>query len=206
MTRMSVRPGALALFVSRTGGVLILIAACSPGVGLLSARQAGAQEGATPLEIITVEEMAEREREAQPVLVCKPRTLRVEVEEGRDAFLTLTIENAGGRKLNWSVFAKPDWVRLDAEKGELGYHEERALVVALKKAELRPGKAEGELVIVAADAKGSPAAVRLVVRVKPGEEPVTPEEPGIRRPALVRPDAVPAGQGSNARPPHKSRS
>ncbi len=167
--------------MSRSGGFALLLTAV-----FVAALPSAAQEGAAPREIITPEEMAELERDAQPVLECEPAELRAEVKRGRGAVLTLTIRNAGGRKLNWSVFSKPEWVRLDAEKGELGYHEERKLVVAVETAGLGPGTVTGELMIVAADAKGSPASVSVSVHVRRGEPP-PPERPRAEPVVPVRP-------------------
>ncbi len=138
--------------------LVLVVAAIAVG-----ASPASAQEGAAPREIVTPEEQAELDRvarlEAQPVLECEPGELRAEAERGEEALLTLTIRNAGGRKLEWSVFSKPAWVRVDAERGELGHGEDRKLLVAVDTTGLAPGTAKGRLVVVAADAKGSPATV-----------------------------------------------
>ena len=61
-------------------------------------------------EVLTPEEQAEREleakRQAPPVLVVGPAQLRMEISEDETQTVSLTVRNAGGGKLVWSVLER----------------------------------------------------------------------------------------------------
>lgn len=138
-------------------------------------------------EVLTPEEQAERElerkRQAQPVLECEPRSLRAEVKRGETSALRLTIRNAGGRTLRWSVKSAPGWVRMDVLSGEVGFGESRTVGLAVRSETLQPGTSRGEIVIEAPGATGSPATVRVSVKVLPREEE-SAREPSTRAPEV----------------------
>ena len=45
------------------------------------------------------------------------------MKRGETRGLRLSIENAGGRGLNWAVISAPKWASPDRRSGELGYQE-----------------------------------------------------------------------------------
>ena len=106
----------------------------------------------------TEEELA-RKREGGPELAVQPDSITVAAKSGEAAVLPLTVRNAGGGKLAWLVLSAPEWVSPGALSGELGPGEERKLLLTVKPPE---PATEGEIVIVAARAKGSPAKFRIL--------------------------------------------
>ena len=136
-------------------------------------------------EVLTPEEQAERElerkRQAEPVLECKPRSLRAEVKRGETTGLRLSVENAGGRTLNWAVISAPKWASPDRRSGELGYQEKLGVLVTLDPEGLPAGETSGVIVVEGRDrggkeVEGSPVAVRVVAEVEPDKESGTEEK------------------------------
>jgi hypothetical protein len=135
-----------------------------------AAASAGAREVLTPEEEAT--RSLEERREARPVLRCEPNEISAKLKRGNTALRRITVRNAGGKTLSWSVVSAPGWVRLERLSGELGFEEERALVVVVDAGGLGAGRHEGKIVISAPDAGGSPAEVGVACEVEPGPVPV----------------------------------
>ncbi len=160
----------------------------------LAALPCAAQEEFELPEFLTPEEQAEREleraRKAEPVLECEPPALRGESAPGQVVKLGLSVRNAGGRLLKWSVKLSPGWLDVQPRSGELGYREKSDVSVKAHTKALAPGAHEGRIVIEAADAKGSPATVAVTLTLK--------AEPVKDKPAAV-PDETPAKGRSEPR-------
>jgi len=125
-------------------------------------------------EVLSPEEEAElRARGASPVLKCSPLTLSANVEQGATATLGLTIRNAGGQVLRWSVSFVPTWAKAVPEGGELAHGEAAEVVVVVDGSTLSPGATRGDIVVNAPGAEGSPAKVALAVEVKPRGAPAS---------------------------------
>jgi len=140
---------------------------------------------ARALEILSDSEKAERERarklNAKPVLSCKPASLSTKAKRGDTAELLLTIRNAGGRTLRWSLGKLPRWLAADVTTGELKHAEEKRVVLHVRTRLVSGGGVESGITIVAPGADGSPFTVPIAVAV---EEP-PPPEPGPVRPKPV---------------------
>jgi hypothetical protein len=139
----------------------------------------------SPEEIATRE--LERRRNAPPVLACSPARLRASLTMGRSKTLRLTVRNAGGRTLEWSITQAPDWARPSERRGSLGFEERRTVEVTLDSSALDPGQARAEVVIDAAGAKGSPFTVPVAVSVtEPRAEEPTRDQRRDRTPSRRR--------------------
>lgn len=150
----------------------------APCLVLLAASVAPAREVLTPEE--QAERELERKRRAQPVLECGPGNLRAAVKRGETRGLRLSIENAGGRKLNWAVISAPKWASPDRRSGELGYQEKLGVLVTLDPERLPAGETSGVIVVEGRDrdgkeVKGSPAAAGRW-QSRSCELPITPVE------------------------------
>lgn len=156
---------------------------------LLTAMQARA------LEILSDSERAERERErklkAKPVLSCKPASLSTKAKRGDTAELSMTIRNAGGRTLRWSLGKLPRWLAADVTTGELKHGEEKRVVLHVRTRLVSGGGDESGITIVAPGADGSPLTVPIAVAV---------EEPPPPKPTPVRPKPVARGPERGRRP------
>lgn len=153
-------------------------------------------------------------RESGPVLAVEPAPLSAGMKPGEPLLLGLTVRNAGGETLAWHVLSAPEWARLDVLSGELGFGDEKKLVIVVEPGAIPEGGLEGQIVIVAPDAKGSPAKFRIragrqgaaeegageegaVVTIEPEvEAPVPPAE--IPEAAPVPPIARRGGLGVRA--------
>ncbi len=102
-------------------------------------------------EVLTPEEQAEREleqkRQAQPVLVCSPKSLSASVTRGDTQRLRLTIRNAGGRTLGWVATFWPNWARLTTDSGELGFQKEQVVYVTIDTTRLPTGRTRGQIIL-----------------------------------------------------------
>ena len=147
---------------------------------LLTALQARA------LEILSDSERAERERErkltAKPVLSCKPARLSAKAKRGDTVELSVTIKNAGGRTLRWSLGKLPRWLAADVTTGELKHAEEKRVVLHVRTRLVSGGGDESGITIVAPGAEGSPFTVPIAVAV---------EEPPPRKPVAREPEPEP---------------
>ena len=92
-------------------------------------------------------------------------SLRVSVKQGQTALAHLTIRNAGGRTLSWTVESAPGWLRLDRLSGELGFGGEQKLVVVADASTLEAGTEAGEIVIAAPGGEGSPVTISVAAEV-----------------------------------------
>ncbi len=157
---------------------------------------AGEMDETPEEEVLSPRERAElelkRRRGAEPVLAVEPADLALELEPGGSGELRLTIRNAGGRKLEWSVSAAPGWLGVSPKRGELGFEEEREIALTLSAAELEAGMTDDKLVFRAPGAKGSPFAVSVRLTIKPGQD--EKEDEIARAPA----DEAPAEPGPEA--------
>jgi hypothetical protein len=73
----------------------------------------------------------ERRKAAPPALSVSPAEIRAVVAEGESATVTLTIANAGGRTLTWTIASAPAWLAADERSGSLGFGEKRAVAVVV---------------------------------------------------------------------------
>ena len=163
-------------------------------VFLLGALTAGAREVLTPEE--QAERELERRRNAPPVLECTPKSLVATVEPGETTLLHLTVRNAGGLRLRWSVLSAPKWVRLDRLSGKLGFEEEDTLVLVADPGALPRGAVQGRIVIAAPGAEGSPVTIAVALAgpaaARPEAPAPVPEPP--REEAGAAPVRVPSGR------------
>jgi hypothetical protein len=140
-------------------------------------------------EILTPEEEEARSlderRSAAPVLSCTPASLTAELKQGQTSVAQLSVRNAGGRRLRWSVLSSPGWTRLDQMSGELGFEESRNVVVVIDASSLPPGPNEGQIVIVASEAQGSPATISVSVGVEELKKPPSETTTVAPQPAPV---------------------
>ena len=152
------------------------------------------------LDFLSPEEEAElelkRKKEADPVLTCAPVRLNASVRKDEKTSARLTVLNAGGRTLQWSVTSAPEWASPDPKGGELGFEGRQALVLSIDPSALPDGATRGEIVVEAPGAKDSPARVAVVVEVLPVPEPggvaEAPEEPVAppEEPETVEPEVA----------------
>jgi len=134
-----------------------------------------------PLEVLSSDELA------PPVLVCSPGRLSVTASEDVVKTFRITIKNAGGRVLHWSVASAPAWAVPEARSGKAGFRGKEDVVFRIDSTRLKRGTTRGEIVIEAPGAKGSPARIpiRVTYTAKPKERPRDrrrPEPPAVRRP------------------------
>ena len=171
---------------ARAGAVLALLALLGAASTSSAGEAADSQENEYDEDYVTPEEQREREletrRQAQAVLVCDPGDLRAAIARGETKTLHLTIRNAGGQTLNWAVTAKPDWLRVDAQEGSLGFEEERRIALDVETGDIAADNVRGELVLYAPGAAGSPATIVVLLDIKP-KLPPPPEESVERRPS-----------------------
>lgn len=134
-------------------------------------------------EIFSPEEEAElRKKEARPILDVLPKTLTTTIERGGTATLALSVRNAGGQVLRWSVSFAPTWAKAVPDRGELGHGEKVEVVLAIDALTLPPGTIRGDLVLTAEGADGSPAKVALSLQVKPpAAQTAQPSSPSSAR-------------------------
>ncbi len=142
-------------------------------------------DDAGPLEVLSSDELA------QPVLVCTPSA--VSLTASRDVVKTfrITVRNAGGRVLHWSVASVPAWAVPDARSGKVGFRGEEDLVLNVYSTRLKPGISRGVIVIDAPGAKGSPARISISVTYAakpkgPARDRRRPKPPAGRRPVPTR--------------------
>ncbi len=96
-------------------------------------------------------------------------------EDAPDPSLTLTVENAGGKPMSFTVTPSEAWITASPAWDVLGPGISRTVEVQVALAQLAVGLHQGELVIEAPDAVGSPATVALQVEVV-AARPVPPVE------------------------------
>ena len=105
------------------------------------------------LDFLSPEEEAElelkRKKEADPVLTCAPVRLNASVRKDEKTSARLTVLNAGGRTLQWSVTSAPEWASPDPKGGELGFEGRQDLVLSIDPSALPDGATRGEIVIEA---------------------------------------------------------
>lgn len=165
---------------------------------LLTALQARA------LEILSDSERAERERErklkAKPVLSCKPASLSAKAKRGDTAELSITIRNAGGRTLRWSLGKLPRWLAADVTTGELKHAEQKRVVLHVRTRLVSGGGDESGITIVAPGADGSPLTVPIAVAVEePPPEPVPVGRKPVGRGTELEPIHLPPEPGGKGR-------
>jgi hypothetical protein len=146
--------------------------------GLLTALPSEAQEDLELPEFLTPEEQAERElerkRNAQPLLACEPSALKASAVEGGAVSLKLTVRNAGGQVLEWSVASSAKWLGVQPRSGRLGFEEKTELTVGVSAVGLEVGTHSGEIALEAAGAGGSPKHVTVSVAVRAKSKQVVP--------------------------------
>ena len=120
-----------------------------------------------PGSALTLEGLEEQQRrEANPVLVILPVTLRASVRAGQKQTLKLTVQNGGGRVLNWRVQKRPAYVQVSSDSGKLGFEQKSSLTITIDASDLKPGPATGNLVFEAPGARSSPVTVSIQVSVQ----------------------------------------
>ena len=141
----------------------------------------------------------DRRRNAPPQLGVSPMKITRTVEPGDSAKLTLTVRNAGGRMLRWSVASAPTWISFKEERGELGFEKETRLSLVADAGDLPAGTVRGSVAIEAQGAAGSPTTVPItLVIAAPAEEPE--EEPKKRARAKPARSARETGPTRRERP------
>ncbi len=151
-----------------------------PGA-LLTAALFSAGLTASAREVLTPEEQAERELEAKkqapPVLAVEPAGFRMEIKEDETRTVRLSVRNAGGGKLMWSVSSAPRWITFDVRGGDLGFDEERSLILTVDPVGTAEDVLSADIAIEAAGAEGSPASVPVSVTVHRRPKRPAPAEP-----------------------------
>ena len=130
---------------------------CFTPVVVVMACSRAEEEDERPLRVLSSDELA------PPVLVCSPRTLSLTASEDVVKTFRITVENAGGRVLHWSVASAPVWAVPEARSGKVGFRGKGDVVFTIDSARLRPGTTRGVILIEAPGVKGSPARISMRV-------------------------------------------
>jgi hypothetical protein len=162
----------------------ILVVLCLP----YAAFPAVAREVRTPEE--DAQHELERRRQARPVLRCTPTSFKARAEQGQTTILSLSIRNAGGRTLKWSVVSAPSWIRTDRMSGMLGFAEEENLVFVADAKGRSATTLAGAIVIDASDAERSPVAIAVTLEIPEGKPLGEGRAPVQPRPEPPRAEAV----------------